>query len=238
LADYGHLGAEAHAFALGFNETAGNNVSASSRVSLYFNDFISVISDTLPYGSEVPIDLSYRITGDVSNPRSLPFPGYSLVGIDGYLLLDYVNNYGTPMFYSAFCANASVGSRGCAHDPDTSSSTWSFEIKDDPVVYLTVGLTYRISAYMEIVASSAIDPTKCYYALGCDSDASLYSLHSFLTNLTPAAEGAHLISESGHEYSISAIPEPPIAALSAAGVSLMLYARRKGRSRINKMHLQ
>lgn len=221
VADYGHFGALVHTYATHPTSSWGTGVEASAAVSMQYADAISISSATLAYGTVVPIELSYRITGDYGANRGET--GYyaqnAAATLDGHVTLDWLQSGAVPPSHSTF--HADTGSLlGDA-------KTGSFSISYNQTVYLAVGLTYSFEAGITMQSWSSVVAYQGCSDIGCNAGSYVDSSHSFFTYLTPQADGFQITSQSGHNYAITAVPEPAGYLLLIAGLASVWLIHRR-----------
>lgn len=200
------------AFTGSYSSTATNPVNpgvpnftgtrASSEISASFSDRIVITSSTLPVGTVV------RYQGTVSMD-------FSSSGSGGFFGFDWaVGSYDLFM-------NLPNGGQSLP----TQFDTW----RHVPITFIgLVGDVVDVSSRLSVTTFARSGYWGDAY-LGDAEHPFIDASHTARMFLDPITPGITLVADSGHDYSVSAIPEPATLSLMLGGLGLLAGARRRRR---------
>lgn len=221
---YGHLGASTQVFLSGPRETSYRVTLASATVGLTAIDSFVVESSSYANGFEVPLALSFKVDGNsglnLGEPGSYPNSVYSH-------LRGYVSVFTNEGYFQTlpFCAY-SLGSIDCATLP---LGRADFDIHGSKEISVQVGHRYYFQSVLQLDSAATLNMYEYCGAFDfCDVGTYLNVSNSLRTYLTPSMAGYQVVADSGHDYTLSPVPEPGSLALLLTGACGIALVRRKG----------
>ena len=207
--------AHAHARqAVGYTGGGSLRPSVNERHVVTVQDQLLVTSATLAFGT--PVDLTFSLgyngtTSYVQSPDPVTGPSMWMGGLVVFTLDANPTSGAQPLNL------ALITNQGLPAGPTSDFASG--------VVHSTVGATINFQQKLDMQADATYFDSE-------DREVTVDFSHTFKLYADPALPGVSLVSQSGHNYSVSAVPEPGHAALLLLGMGLLgvrkAFAARKG----------
>lgn len=174
---------------------------ASSTVTSSFYDNIDVVGAGLAVGTPVSYRLDFSISGTVLGAQIDP-------------------SFGAIATSSLWMRDESTGKTVALNWDNRQNSTGLYSL----TLNTTVG--HSLFLYAELNVAARVQGNSLIVR---STEADFY--HSARYALTPSVAGLNVVGQSGHDYTVSAVPEPSSWALMALGLTGVVLRRRAARQR-------
>jgi hypothetical protein len=218
--NYGDIGVETAAAVAGSLTTNGV-ATAHAFAGVSSTDEVRVMSNTLPFGTFVDVNLDYRLDGNMGAGFTPDRAGTSS-RLGGSIDLFDPNSL-TSFSHASFCVYTAAG-------PDcliagVGDFAPDFGVTSHSVAKLQVGVAYTIQSYLyaESVAQAELrsfssDSINTFHG-GSTHVTAYNSLNTFLT---ATSSDYQIVSESGHDYSYVSSPVPELATWQMLAVGMLV----------------
>lgn len=219
-AEFGHTGAISQTFLTDNFKGFGYARLASASIGISSFDEFSVMSATLPIGAQVEAQLSYSLEGKVGInigefDDAQKQNAYS--NVTGFL--NVIANPGPGGGNLDFC----LGTGGTDCQFTFQNGINSFKISEAKTVWLTIGGSYVLESFLSLVSEAALDQSlNCGKFNTCQAASYASVENSLFSYLTPNDTNFYIVTASGHDYSIAAVPEPATLSLLLSGAIILV----------------